>query len=168
MKKENKSWTIYTHTTPDGMVYVGITTNIKTRWRASAYHNPDFSKEIEMWGWNNIQHTELKTIDSEEKTTKRIYNKLSPLLRKVYTALENWYIEEEIIKDPIDAFLNLDNVLDRRYKLKKVESHKKRLQNVETGEIYDSVEDASTKLKKSRQTISKYIKNKKLVAWNEE
>lgn len=64
MKTENKTWTLYTHTTPDGMVYVGITSNLKTRWNPSHYVG-NIRKEIEKWGWNRIEHRQISTFSDK-------------------------------------------------------------------------------------------------------
>lgn len=50
---------VYTHTTPDGMVYVGQSGLQKPllRWVKSHYRkNTLFGSEISKWGWNNIEH----------------------------------------------------------------------------------------------------------------
>ena len=64
MIMENRNYWIYTHTTPDGCVYVGQsqfeTTNL--RWVESHYRpNTTFGKAISIWGWDNIQHNVIKT-----------------------------------------------------------------------------------------------------------
>lgn len=61
---ENRNFWVYTHTTPDGFVYVGQsqfeTTNL--RWIESHYRpNTTFGKAIRQWGWDNIQHKVIKT-----------------------------------------------------------------------------------------------------------
>lgn len=55
-----KSWTIYKHVSPNGKVYVGISTNIKRRWAASGYYyhlsNTIFSNALNKYGWDSFQH----------------------------------------------------------------------------------------------------------------
>ena len=64
-KKRDKTtncWSVYRHTTPSGGVYIGITGNpVKKRWqRGKGYEKcPAFSKAIQKYGWENIQHEVL-------------------------------------------------------------------------------------------------------------
>lgn len=61
--KDNNYW-VYSHTTPDGFVYVGQsqfpTTNL--RWVKSHYRpNTTFGREVILWGWENIKHEVIAT-----------------------------------------------------------------------------------------------------------
>ena len=61
---EKRNYWVYTHTTPDGMVYTGMsqfeTTNL--RWVKSHYRpHTTFGREIEKWGWDNISHDVIAT-----------------------------------------------------------------------------------------------------------
>lgn len=60
MKGENKTWTVYTFTTPDGMVYVGMSNNPKSRCRPRKYVG-NIREEIERWGWKQLEHRLLCT-----------------------------------------------------------------------------------------------------------
>lgn len=55
-----KSWTVYKHISPNGKVYVGISSNVKRRWAANGYyyHLSDtiFSRALNKYGWDNFQH----------------------------------------------------------------------------------------------------------------
>lgn len=58
-KIETNGYWVYTHTTPDGMVYVGMSgfdsTNL--RWVKGHYKpHTTFGKAIKEWGWDNIEH----------------------------------------------------------------------------------------------------------------
>ena len=65
---KDQKWTLYTHTTPDGMVYVGITTNTKNRWKKHHYTrcNTPFSVAINTWGWRNIIHEKICVINNKD------------------------------------------------------------------------------------------------------
>lgn len=66
---EEKNYWVYTHTTPDGFVYVGYSSYDTTaqRWIQSHYkQNSTFGKEIRLWGWNNIEHNVIATNLSRE------------------------------------------------------------------------------------------------------
>ena len=52
----NASYKVYTHTTPSGKIYVGITSLSMQRRRSSGYtNNPHFSRAIKKYGWENIR-----------------------------------------------------------------------------------------------------------------
>lgn len=55
-----KNWIVYRHTSPSGKVYIGITSNLKNRWRLNGRnyctYNSIFKNAIEKYGWENIQH----------------------------------------------------------------------------------------------------------------
>ena len=65
-----KSWTVYKHISPNGKVYVGISSNIKNRWAADGYYyrlsDTIFSRALIKYGWDNFQHIIFK-----EGLTKR-------------------------------------------------------------------------------------------------
>lgn len=50
-----QSYKIYKHTTPNGKVYIGITSLTIQRRKSSGYaNNPHFSRAINKYGWDNI------------------------------------------------------------------------------------------------------------------
>lgn len=59
--KTNGYW-VYTHETPDGMVYVGRSSVKKTsrRWIKANYRRCSLGKYIDIWGWDNIKHKVIK------------------------------------------------------------------------------------------------------------
>ena len=70
---ENRNYWIYTHTTPDGCVYVGQsqfeTANL--RWVKSHYRpNTTFGKVISLWGWDNIKHEVIATNLTHEEALR--------------------------------------------------------------------------------------------------
>jgi len=60
---KQKIYRVYIHTTPDGMVYVGVTKNIKYRWRPSAYKRTALEPYINEFGWRNIKHEVIYTCE---------------------------------------------------------------------------------------------------------
>ena len=61
---DEKKYCVYMHTTPNGKVYIGITSQRpKERFgRGSGYwHNEHFLRAISLYGWDNIKHDILKT-----------------------------------------------------------------------------------------------------------
>lgn len=60
--KEDKIYYIYVHTSPNGRKYIGMTTNIKNRWKVNRYKcNKQFYDDIIKYGWDNIEHEILAT-----------------------------------------------------------------------------------------------------------
>ena len=69
-------YTVYMHTVPNGLVYIGITrqTPPERRWgRAGRKYrnNPSFWAAIQQYGWSNIKHevlfTDISAYISKEK-----------------------------------------------------------------------------------------------------
>lgn len=58
---EEKKYTVYVHrvvTDDNGpMYYVGVTTDVKSRWHATAYIQSSLWPYIEKYGWDNIEHS---------------------------------------------------------------------------------------------------------------
>lgn len=69
-----KRYTVYMHTTPNGKVYVGITsqTNINRRWQGGMGYRmqPMFYRAIVKYGWDNIKHEILYSGLSKEEAEK--------------------------------------------------------------------------------------------------
>lgn len=70
------NYTVYKHTSPSGKIYVGITSrNPIKRWNGGTgyINNEYFTRAINKYGWNNIQHEILFTgLSKEEAETKEI------------------------------------------------------------------------------------------------
>ena len=60
----NRIYSLYMHVFPNGKLYIGITKDVKARWRAGGYY---YKKQPKMWraickyGWNSIKHIVLKS-----------------------------------------------------------------------------------------------------------
>lgn len=67
-------YTVYKHTTPNGKVYIGITSiDVRRRWANGYKHNPYFTNAILKYGWENIKHEILFTnLTKEEACQKEI------------------------------------------------------------------------------------------------
>lgn len=51
-----KKYIVYQHITPNGMVYIGVTKNLKNRWKPSHYKTTALYEYIKKYGWKNIKH----------------------------------------------------------------------------------------------------------------
>jgi hypothetical protein len=69
MRMTGPFW-VYTHTTPDGMVYVGRSgmKNTFCRWQPASYNKTSLQPYIEKWGWENIKHEVVKDNLSKEES----------------------------------------------------------------------------------------------------
>lgn len=58
---EDYTFKIYMHIFPDGKKYVGVCQNCRDRWHeGNGYaYNEEMYKEIQKYGWNNIEHKVL-------------------------------------------------------------------------------------------------------------
>lgn len=68
------NYTVYKHTTPNGKVYIGITSNKpQYRWNnGKGYANsPLFMNAIKRYGWENIRHEILHTELTKAEAEKR-------------------------------------------------------------------------------------------------
>lgn len=67
-------YTIYVHTTPDGRKYVGITSmkpNKRFMGGSSYKSNTIFYDAIKYFGWDNIKHEILETVEDKKTALKR-------------------------------------------------------------------------------------------------
>lgn len=60
---------IYSHTTPDGKIYIGQAKNVETRWNnGKGYEqNSDFHRAIGRYGWENIRHDIICECETKEE-----------------------------------------------------------------------------------------------------
>ena len=137
---EEKKWKLYKHTTPNGKVYIGITSqkNINRRWKNGYGYSrhPYFNKAIEEFGWNNIKHEVLFENLSKEE---------ADLLEQMYISLYDSNNKELFnLKDNIKLQV-LENLSDSygvvlflvSYALVGFEVILAALKNIFRGEIFD-------------------------------
>lgn len=67
-------YSIYVHTTPDGRKYVGSTSqepNKRFRRGCNYRNSTRFNEAIKLFGWDNIKHEILETVEDKETALKR-------------------------------------------------------------------------------------------------
>ena len=73
---EDKKYTVYKHTTPNGKVYIGITSkDPNKRWQNGTgyHHNEHWKSAIKTYGWENIKHDILfDNLTKEQAEQKEI------------------------------------------------------------------------------------------------
>jgi group I intron endonuclease len=77
--EEEKKFTTYLHRCPNGKCYVGMTSQTpKGRWGSSGCkykNNKDFYSDIEIYGWDNIEHVILEEgLNREDACESEKYN----------------------------------------------------------------------------------------------
>ncbi len=68
------NYKVYKHTTPNGKVYIGVTSeeDINKRWKyGGGYKDQIFGKAVKKYGWNNIEHTILYEGLTQEEASKK-------------------------------------------------------------------------------------------------
>lgn len=61
---QKKIYRVYRHICPDGMIYVGVTSQkLKRRWIPSGYKGKSLYQYIKKYGWQSIQHEVIYTCD---------------------------------------------------------------------------------------------------------
>lgn len=73
MKLTERCYKVYKHTSPNGKVYVGVTSStINDRWRdGKGYKDQVFYRAILKYGWDNIKHEVLCEGLSKEEAHKK-------------------------------------------------------------------------------------------------
>ena len=120
-------YTIYVHTTPDGKKYVGSTSlEPKIRFGGGCNYkcSTRFNDAINFFGWNNIKHEILETVEDKETALKR---------EEYYTLL--WRTNEPEFGYNIYVG-NIQNE-DRKNKISDCNRKPIRLKNMNTGEIIE-------------------------------
>lgn len=169
---EEKKWKLYKHTTPNGKVYIGITSqkNINRRWKNGYGYSrhPYFNKAIEEFGWNNIKHEVLFENLSKEE---------ADLLEQMYISLYDSNNKEHGYNMSFGGDTSLGRVLsnETKEKIGKANSGKnngmygrkgkdnpssKKIICITTNEIFDYIKQASEKYNAGSSEISKCCKGK--------
>ena len=181
-----KLWCIYKHTLPDGRCYIGQTCDIMARWKPSAYKNCiKFYSAIQIYGWENFSHEVL--IDN---LTLEEANHLEEEYIKKYNSIENGFnlisggenkLHSQETKDKMSktrkgvphSLEHCKAISKALTGLKKtpeairnnqLAQHRKPVECIETGEIYESLSDAERKTGILSETISRCCRGKQKTA----
>ena len=175
------SWSVYMHTSPNGKVYIGITSiDVEDRWKGGHgyYRQAAFFNAIKKYGWKNFKHEVLFTgLTQEEAEAKEVE------LIKKYRATERAYgynrregggatgRQMQETKEKISAALRgernpMYGKKPWNYRIPCSEQQKQRLSEVnaiavicvETGELFQSAREASRILNISYKNISHVLR----------
>lgn len=166
------AYTVYMHTTPNGKVYIGITSReLHKRWkRGEGYKDQAFYNAILKYGWENIKHDVLAENISLEEA-----NQMEIALIKQYKSNNKRYgYNVASGGEGSPGFKHTDEAKDKISKAHKgkhkSEKHKEKLRIANTGKHLS--EETKKKLSEShkgrklnqnqRETLMKYNVNKVL------
>lgn len=178
-----ETWVIYIHTlTLDGRKYIGQTNDIHSRWKPSAYKTcTKFYKAIQEYGWNNFTHEIIY-----DNLTLEEANELEEKLIAEYDTINNGFNLEFGGTNHLHSQETKDKMSKTRKGVPKTEEHKKAIsealkkykrtpehnrnnqlaqhrkevQCIETGIIYESLADAERKTGILGETISRNCRGK--------
>lgn len=168
--QNEKSYTVYKHTSPDGKVYIGATSNsLNRRWQNGYGYreNKDFYSDIEYYGWDNFSHdivasdlTETEAYKLEENLIQQYcttdpgkgYNKsiggkgVRGVIPSVETRTKIGDAERGTNSDETKrkiASVHRGTRLTEEHKQKISESIKKKVLCIETNTVYNSLYEAA-------------------------
>ena len=82
---QNNNYCVYMHIVPNGKRYIGMSRNIKSRWKNNGYgykNNIEFYNAIVEYGWDNIDH--LIIADNLTKEDAKVLEEQLILEHKTY------------------------------------------------------------------------------------
>lgn len=127
------NWTVYTHTTPDGKMFVGITDeDVPDFWNNGfRYKNHSFFNAIVFWGWNNIKHNVVLQELSYQKA-----------------------------KYKMEEMIHQNKTYDKMFGYNIPKGHRHMVRCITTKEVYQTIKDASKVYDVSESNIAKCCKGK--------
>lgn len=176
-------WVVYAHTLKsDGRKYIGQTNDIHARWKPSAYKTcVKFYNAIQEYGWENFTHEILY-----DNLTLEEANQLEEQLIAQYDTINNGFNLDSGGLNHLHSQETKQKMSDTRKGVPKSEEHKKAIsealkkyqrtpehnrnnqlaqhrkevQCIETGIIYESLADAERKTGILGETISRNCRGK--------
>lgn len=164
----NNEWCVYKHTSPSGKVYIGITKDVKHRWRnngmgykgSTRIHNA-----IMKYGWENFKHEILFTKLSQQEACRKEIE-----LIKYYKSTDVKYgynlqsggqsfISNEESRQKISAALK-GHIVSDKTKAKLSKANSKPIICIETHAIYENCNKAAENLRLCSTSIGKAANGK--------
>ena len=176
-------WCIYKHTSKtSGKVYIGQTNNINVRWKPGAYRNcAKFYAAIQKYGWDDFEHEILEDNLTLEEANQRetYYIELYDSINNGYnlnTGGDNHLASEETrnkmsqtrkgVPHSPEHNLAISKALTgykqtEEHKLhNRLAQHRRPVECIETGIIYESLSEAQRQTGILGETISRQIRGK--------
>ena len=176
-------WVVYVHTLKfDGRKYIGQTNDIHARWKPSAYKTcTKFYKAIQEYGWENFTHEVLYdnlTLEEANQLEEQLiaqYDTVNNGFNLDYGGLNHLHSQEtkqkmsdtrkgvpktEEHKKAISEALKKYKRTPEHNRNNQLAQHRKEVQCIETGIIYESLADAERKTGILGETISRNCRGK--------
>ena len=181
---EDKEWTVYKHTAPNGKVYIGITgQNPEKRWNNGYGYiqNKHFYRAIRSYKWENFKHDILETgLTKEQACNREIeliakYDSANPdkgynnstggeySALGVHRSAETRRKMSEAMKGANSPWYGKHYSVEERRKMS--ESHKGKTPSnikavicVETGTLYSSITEAAESIGLTKWAISNAVR----------
>jgi group I intron endonuclease len=187
MNEDSRKWCIYAHVLKtDGRCYIGQTCNLEGRWKPSAYKNSTkFYAAIQKYGWNNFEHKILKdnlTL-SEANFWESYFIKNLDTIGKGFNLnsggdnkLHSQETKEKMsqtrrgVSHSKEHSLAISRALKGKKKTaqairnNQLAQHRKVVQCIETGVIYESLAEAERQTHIFAETISRCCRGKQKTA----
>lgn len=159
----DRLWSVYKHTSPSGKVYIGMTKDIRQRWRGrgNGYKGgTGIWDAIQKYGWDNMTHeiiasglTRQEAWDMETRLIEE-YNAMDPEYGYNLTAGGHYGKLSPITVARLSAS-QMGHPVSDRVRTILSDYNKKRIICLETGEIFESGRDAADKLGLCQTSILK-------------
>lgn len=182
-REGERDWCVYKHTLKNSnLCYIGQTNNIKNRWKPSAYKCcTKFYNAILHYGWDNFTHEILKdhlTLDEANEWEEyyiKVYNSQKDGFNLSSGGLNHLPSEETRQKmsntrkgvphsaqhnAAISKALTGSKQMEEHKKNNRLAQHRKPVQCIETGAIYESLSEAARQTGILGETISRQIRGK--------
>jgi group I intron endonuclease len=163
-----KKWSVYIHTSPSGKAYIGITCDIKHRWRGNGSGYKGSTRiwyAILKYGFDNFKHDilyrGLTKAEAEKKEIELIKQYNSTDERFGYNLQQGGKIRlltEESRKKLSDSLKG--HKVDMDLIMRLAEQKSKQVVCIETGQTFKSIQEAADEVGVLRTTISKVINGK--------
>ena len=166
--KNNRLWSVYVHTSPSNKVYVGITKDIKHRWRANGNGYKGSTRiwyAIQKYGWDNFRHeiiannlTKEEACDMEIELIKK-YKSTDPAFG--YN-LESGGQYPALAPESIEKLRQsqMGHPVSDRVRDVLANYHKIPIICIETKEVFNSAREASERMGLCYTSISKTARGK--------
>ena len=176
-------WVVYVHTLKfDGRKYIGQTNDIHARWKPSAYKTcTKFYRAIQEYGWENFTHEVLYdnlTLEEANQLEEQLiaqYDTINNGFNLDFGGLNHLHSQEtkqkmsdtrkgvpksDEHKKAISEALKKYKRTSEHNRNNQLAQHRKEVQCLETGIIYESLADAERKTGILKETISRNCRGK--------
>ena len=156
---EIPGYKVYKLTSPEGKVYIGVTSEqrLYNRWQYGAGYNlnKELSADIHAFGWNNFSHEVLEVLDSKaeallkEKEYIKQFNSANPKFG--YNRHANITV----------GYSHAEGNRVYNYETGRTKNVRAKIECLETGQVFDSMTKAGEWLGASREAIRAAIKEER-------